>query len=201
LTAQSAPTTTTARYAVPAIVLHWAIALMILTNLWLGLRQDDLKGLAKFDNLQLHKSIGITILVLSLARLAWRLTHKSPPYPPTMKPCERLAASAVHWILYGLMIGLPLVGWVIVSASPTNIPTLLYKAIPWPHLGFIHELPMATRRSLGDTAEGVHATLAYIAIALLAIHIAAALKHQFWTRDGVLYRMAPFLRVRPKEAV
>lgn len=182
------------RHSIPTIVLHWTIAALILANLFLGLKSETVRGLARFEILQIHKSIGITVLVLSLARLAWRLVHRPPPYPDTMKPWEKAAASTVHWGFYALMIGMPLLGWVIVSASPTNIPTLLYKTIPWPHLGFVHDLPMATRRPLEDHAATAHAILGFIMIGLLVLHVGAALKHQFWTRDGVLYRMAPFLR-------
>jgi cytochrome b561 len=199
LSAVTSPSAPASRYTVPAIALHWTIAVLIFANLYLGLRSESLRGLAKFEVLQLHKSIGITVLALSLARLAWRLAHRPPPYPPTMKRWEAVAAGAVHWAFYGLIIGLPLLGWVVVSASPTNIPTLLYKTVPWPHLGFVHDLPMATRRGVEDAAAGTHAVLAFIAMALLAVHIAAALKHQFWTRDGVLYRMAPFLRFSSKD--
>ena len=182
------------RFSIPAIVLHWTIAAFILTNLYLGLRYEAAHGLARFTVLQLHKSVGFTVLALSLLRLAWRLVSPPPPYPASMKPWERLAASAVHWALYGVMIGLPLTGWVIVSASPTNIPTLLYKALPFPHLGFIHGLPMATRRVVEDKVGDVHVFLAFSTMALLVGHIGAALKHQFWDRDEVLHQMLPFVR-------
>ena len=182
-------------YSAPAIVLHWAIAALILTNLYLGLRMAGSSGLVKFQIFQLHKSVGFTILFLSVLRLAWRLIHRAPSYPETMKSWEKRAASAVHWAFYGVMIGLPLTGWIVVSASPTNIPTLLFKKIPFPHLGFIHSLPMATRRALEDSVGEVHEALAFITIALVILHVGAALKHQFWNKDGVLYRMAPFLRI------
>lgn len=187
------------RFSAPAIVLHWAIAALIVYNLYLGLTYDSLDSImAKFEVLQLHKSIGVTVLVLSVLRLLWRLVNPPPPYPETMKPWEKAVASATHWSFYGLMIGLPLVGWVIVSASVRNIPTLLYQTIPWPHLPLLPELPVETRRGLTEAAEQAHATLAWIAIALLVLHVGAALKHQFVTKDGVLYRMAPLPFFRPR---
>lgn len=182
------------RYSTPAIVLHWAIALLVLANIYFGWRMEQVRGLEKFELFQLHKSVGLTVLILSLARLAWRLLHPPPPYPPTMKPWEKLAASSVHWSFYALMIGLPLLGWIVVSASPTNLPTLLYKVLPWPHIGPIHGLPMEQRTSLAETFTGIHVVLAWSMLALLVIHVGAAVKHQFIERDGVLYRMAPFLR-------
>jgi cytochrome b561 len=211
------------RYSSAAIVLHWTLAILILWNIVLGMEMNGLKPLPggavrvdllslgewhvgwtvkkaiapllKFQVFQLHKSVGFTILALSLVRLAWRLIHRPPPYPATMKPWEKHAASAVHWGFYGIMIGMPLTGWVIVSASPTNIPTLIFKTVPFPHLGFIHSLPMVTRRMLEEKVGDVHVVLAWTTICLLLLHVGAALKHQFWNKDGVLYRMAPFLRI------
>jgi cytochrome b561 len=184
-----------ARFSTPAIVLHWAVAALILTNFVLGLRYEDAHGLAKFNILQWHKSVGFTVLALSLIRLGLRLFGGHPPsYPDEMKPWEKAVASATHWSFYGLMIALPLTGWVIISASLTNIPTLLYKTIPFPHIGFVHSLPMATRKRLEDGTGEVHEVLAWIMITLFVLHVAAALKHHFWDKDSVLYRMVPFIR-------
>jgi cytochrome b561 len=182
------------RYSAVAIVLHWAIAVLILYNLYLGLQLDDLRGLAKFNTFQLHKSVGLTVLLLSLLRLAWRLTHRPPPLPAQMPRWEKLGAHTAHWLLYALMIGIPLTGWVIVSASPTNIPTLIFKTLPWPHLGFIHDMAMPVRRALEKQVGEVHMLLAYGMMILIVGHIAAALKHQFWNRDEVLGHMLPFAR-------
>jgi cytochrome b561 len=186
------------RYSAIAIALHWAIAALILYNLYLGLTLENLHGLAKFNTFQIHKSVGLTVLVLSLLRLTWRLTHRPPLLPAKMPGWERLGALTVHWVLYALMIGIPLTGWVIVSASPTNIPTLVFKTIPWPHLAFIHDLAMPVRRGLEKQVGQVHMLLAYAMGALIVGHIAAALKHQFWNRDEVLSHMLPF--ARPKSA-
>jgi cytochrome b561 len=183
------------RYSGPAIVLHWAIAGLILANFAIGLKYGAAHGLDKFAILQWHKSIGFTILALSLLRLAWRVVgRRPPPYPAGMRAWERVAATSVHWAFYALMIGLPLTGWIAVSASPTNIPTLLYKTVPFPHLGFIHDLPMAVRRPLADQIGEVHEWLAWIMVVLFVLHVGAALKHQFIEKDGVLARMVPFLR-------
>jgi cytochrome b561 len=95
------------------------------------------------------------------------------------------------------MLALPLTGWMMVSASPTNIPTLLYKTIPWPHIGPIHALPVSERKPLTDQLLLTHAILAWSTAALLALHVAAALKHQFANRDQVLWRMAPFKAIKP----
>lgn len=182
------------RYSTVAIVLHWVIAGLILFNLYLALQFDGLRGLAKFNAFQLHKSVGLTVLMLSLARLAWRLTHRPPPLPAEMPAWEKFGAHGAHWLLYGLMIGIPLTGWVVVSASPTNLPTVIFKTIPWPHLGFIHDLAMPVRRSLEDQVEQVHMLLGFGMGFLIILHVAAALKHQFLNRDEVLGHMLPFVR-------
>jgi len=181
------------RYSSVAILLHWTIAALILLNIWYGWRMSGLKGMAQFELFQLHKSIGITVLLLSIVRLGWRLIHPAPPYPAIMTPIERLAACAMHWVLYGFMIVLPLTGWIIVSASAYNLPTVLFKTVPWPHLGFIHDLPMAARLTIDTRFATIHEWLAWSLLALAAFHAAAALKHHFWNRDDVLSRMLPFL--------
>jgi len=185
------------RYSSVAIILHWMIAALILANFLIGLRFDAVKGLALFDLMQWHKSIGITVLVLSCTRLAWRLFNR-PPAVPGMPAWERRAAAATHWLFYGLIIGLPLTGWVVVSASPFNIPTLLYKTIPWPHIGLVHDLPLTARKSIEERAGELHEWLAWGGAVLLLLHVAAALRHHFVKRDLVLWSMIPVAPLRPR---
>ncbi len=120
------------RYTLVAIVLHWLIALGILVLLGLGLAmtRGPLSPMDRFAFYQWHKSVGLTVLVLMGVRLAWRLFHAPPPLPAAMPKAERRAASAAHLALYGLLLAMPLVGWAMVSASPYNIPTVLYGVIP-----------------------------------------------------------------------
>jgi cytochrome b561 len=186
------------RFTAVAIALHWAIAALIVTNFLIGLRFDELKGLQLFSLLQWHKSFGVTVLILSVLRLAWRLTHPPPPYPQHMPAWEKAAARVSHWGFYILMLVIPLTGWIVVSASPTNIPTLLYKTIPWPHIGWVHGLSMPERKSLGHTVVEVHGALAWGAVTLLVIHVLAALRHQFLARDDVLWRMLPLTWLNPR---
>jgi cytochrome b561/polyisoprenoid-binding protein YceI len=167
------------RYSWGAIVLHWAIALALAFQLALGFSMPkDERGFALF---QLHKSVGITILLLTLARLAWRLTHRPPP--AVEGGFQGFLAKAVHTLLYVFMVAMPLTGWAVVSTSPIQVPTLFWGAIPWPHL----PLP----GSLNETAEETHEILAWIGIALIALHVAGALRHQFLVKDGLLRRMGP----------
>jgi cytochrome b561 len=182
--------TTARRYSGVAIALHWLIAAAIIGQVVLGVRMADLpNGLAKFELFQLHKSVGLTILLLSLVRLAWRLTHRPPPYAPGVKGWQRGLATAVHTSFYVLIIAIPLTGWVAVSASPLGIPTLLWDVVPWPHL------PMARSEAVAEGVGSAHVWLVRLTVVLLLLHVAGALKHQFLDRDGTLWRMIPLRRV------
>ena len=126
----------TATYHGIAIALHWVIALMILALLLVGnlmVRLEDADPL-RYLITQWHKSIGVIVLLLVFLRLAWRATHRPPPLPDSLKPWESRAASLTHLLLYLLMLVLPLSGWIMVSSSPLEIPTLLFNGLQWPHL-------------------------------------------------------------------
>lgn len=185
------------RYTIVAIALHWAIALLLFANIglaWTFLNVPH--GLAWFKLIQLHKSIGITVLVLSLVRLGWRFGHPAPHYPPGLPLWQKLASKAVQWAFYGVMIAMPLTGWTMVSASKFNLPTLLYGVVPWPHLPFVHDAPEAARRGWDRVGTSGHGLLAKLTYALLFLHVGAALKHRFIDRDAIMARMAPGLRSR-----
>ncbi|KRA65702.1 cytochrome B [Caulobacter sp. Root656] len=183
---------TPSRYTGVAIVLHWLIAAAIVFQIILGWRMgDEPKGPATYAIFQLHKSIGITILLLSLARLAWRLFHRPPPHPATQARWETIASKIVHAGFYVIMIGLPLTGWIIVSASRLTIPTVLYGAIPWPHLPFLPELAAGPKHVWHEIGENAHGLLVKLTYGLLALHLGAVAKHQILDRDAVLGHMAP----------
>ncbi|WP_370693941.1 cytochrome b [Methylobacterium sp. NEAU K] len=139
------------------------------------------------------------MLVLTGLRLAWRIFHRPPPSPAGMPARERRAAAAAHGVLYGLLVGLPLTGWAVVSLSPFNLPTVLYGLVPWPHL------PLAPLLSDPAAAEGrlkvVHAYGAWFLTALLVLHVVAALRHHLILRDDVLRRMLPARRPSPSSEV
>ena len=137
------------------------------------------------------------MLVLSFGRLAWRLVRPPPPDSPLMKPWERVAAHTVHWAFYGFMILMPLSGWAIVSTSKLNIPTLLYKTIPWPHLPVISTLEPVAKASANAAAVNTHVVLAYGGLALLLLHVGAVVKHHLFDHDPILKRMLPATRRRP----
>lgn len=189
------------RYTAVAIVLHWAIALALVGNAllgwWMGGAIEDVeaqrRAIAAF---QLHKSLGLAVLALTLLRLAWRLAHRPPALPGGMPRWERLAAGASHWAFYALTLALPLSGWVFVSAqwrdgAPLNIPTMWFGLFEVPHLFGLHHADVALRAALSRGAGEVHQALAWGGAGLLALHVAAALKHQWLDRDAVMARMMP----------
>ncbi|MBH1971107.1 cytochrome B [Moraxellaceae bacterium AER2_44_116] len=179
------------RYTNVAIILHWLIAAAIIFQMVLGWRLGDApKGAATYALFQLHKSIGFTILFLSLARLAWRFMHTPPALPSHMKAWEKTASHLVHIGFYGIMLGLPLTGWLLVSTSKINIPTVLFGVMPMPHLPFLSELAVTTKAMLNDAAGAGHGLLALLTCLLLLLHVGAVLKHQVIVKDNVFARMA-----------
>lgn len=188
---ETAPSAAATRYARGAILLHWAIAACFAFQIGLGWRMDAPRGAETFAVFQLHKSIGITILLLTLVRLGWRIANPPPPFPATMKIWERRLAHAVHIGFYVLLLGLPLTGWLLVSASRTAIPTVLFGAIPWPHVPGVPGLAPGAKAGVEEAAELGHQALVYISYLVIGLHIAGALKHQFLDRGGDIARMIP----------
>lgn len=185
------------RYGAVAMTLHWLIAAMILGLVAVGFIMGDLENSDpnKFKLYQLHKSFGLTVLALSVLRLLWRLVNPLPPLPGDLKAWERLLARATHVVFYALMIGTPLVGWAMVSASPFNIPTRFFGQFEVPHLPYFATAP--EKADLAESLAEVHEMLAFGILGLLALHVGAALKHHFILKDSVLVRMLPFTKVSP----
>lgn len=180
------------RYSAVAIVLHWLIAAAIVFQVIIAWRMGGGRTPEGFALVQLHKSVGITVLLLSLLRLAWRLTHKPPALPAEMAGWEKLLAKVAHIGLYVIMIGLPITGWIMVSASRIQVPTLLYGAFPWPHVPGIAHLAAPAKSAWHGFAEESHEILAWATYILVALHVAGALKHQLFSKDEpILAHMAP----------
>ena len=178
---------TASRYSTVAIVLHWLIFALIIANVFVGGWMEDAEGPAKFEQFQMHKSLGLTVLALSLARLVWRLTHPAPPLPADMALWERALARTTQALFYVLMIGIPLLGWAAVSAGGAP-EAPLFGVLPGPNLPIAQDEPLS--HALGDAHKAAVKSF-YV---LLALHVAGALKHQFIDRDDVMARMLPFLR-------
>ena len=177
----------TTRYDCIAIALHWAMAVLIVFMLGLGLVMEDLPISIKFSAYTIHKSVGITVLALSIFRLIWRFLNPPPALPAGMKPHEKFLAHAAHWGLYVLMVGMPLSGWLLVSAM-RKYPTEFFWLFEVP---FIPMPAGIDAKATKDWFEEIHELLAFGAIGLIVLHVAAALKHQFVDKDNLLARMRP----------
>ena len=183
-----------ARYATVAILLHWTLAALIVLQVVLAGRMEGRTPEA-FAVMQLHKSIGITVLLLSLARLAWRLTHPPPPEPAALKAWERKLSTVVHWAFYIVMIAMPVTGWIAVSASRFAFPTLLFGVVPWPHVPGLADLAPAARAAWHEVGEVSHELIIKGFYVLIALHVLGALKHQVLEADTPVFsRMAPGAR-------
>ncbi|MHB1186466.1 cytochrome b [Thiobacillus sp.] len=172
---------TETRYSTPAIALHWLMALLIFAAFPLGLYMADLP--LSPDKLKLysyHKWIGVTVFLLVAVRLSWRLTHTPPPLPAGIAGWQRRASAVVHGLLYLLMIAIPLSGWLMSSAK--GFQTVWFGMLPLPDL-------IEKNRELGNLLAGVHKTLNFTLLALVILHVGAALKHHFIERQPFLQRM------------
>lgn len=176
------PSTSTVRYTRVAMWLHWIIAVLIVANLAIGLLHDPVPAFRAL--MPAHKAIGITVLVLTLARIGWRLTHRAPAPLARMRRWQKIAAEAVHGLLYLLLLAMPLTGWALVSGAYRR-PMTWFGAFPLP---FLPVSPATAGR-----ADAAHGLLGWLMLALVAAHVAAALYHRLVLRDGVLGRMAPAL--------
>ncbi len=189
---------TNVRYGTVAMALHWLIAAAVLFNIALGYYMNSLPSSdpGRFWFVQFHKSTGLSILVFSLLRVLWRVVNPMPALPAQMSLWERVTARGVHWAFYVLIIAIPLAGWSMVSSSPLGLPTMWYGLFEWPHIPFLAELPRDQKQQIIGTFRATHNWLAFLALWLIGLHVAAALKHQFWDRDTALTRMLPWGKVK-----
>jgi len=173
----------TSRYTTTAISLHWLIAIGIAGTFSLGVYMHELPlSPTKLQLYSWHKWAGVTLFALIVLRLLWRATHAAPPLPADTPPMQRLAAAATHWVLYALMIAVPVSGWLMSSAK--GFQTVWFGIVPLPDL-------VTKNAELGDFLKEVHETLNLTMLGLVLLHAAAALKHHFIDRDDVLTRMLP----------
>ena len=174
------------RYNKVSVAIHWVSALLIVGQVAGGFLFENLeRGPARAEIFTWHKTIGVTILLLSLVRLGWRLANPPPPYPDSMPRWERLAGTWNHRIFYVLLLALPLTGLAAVSARADGPFTELVGGIPFP------VIPGLSAEALGALG-GLHELLVYTTLVLLAVHVGAALKHQFVDRARYAGRMPPF---------
>lgn len=174
------------KYSTGAMVFHWLIAVLVIVNWRIVEAAEHLADAEKGALIGNHKAIGISILVLTLGRLAWRLMHKVPPLPDTMAKWERILSRTVHVIFYVLLIGLPIGGWLAGSYFGRGIDYFGLFGIP--------ALPVGENPDMGKAIIGFHKTGGEIMIYLIALHILGALKHTFIDKDGGIARMLPWGR-------
>ena len=178
-------------YTSTAIGLHWLIAALMICGFSLGWVMTSIHGFtpAKLRYVSWHKWIGVTVFALAALRIMWRATHRAPPLPAGMAPWQRAAAHFVHVLLYVLMIAIPATGYLFSSAS--NVPVVYLGIVPLPRL----IAPDPALKALFKTA---HLVLNWSLAALVLAHVGAALKHQWIDRDGLLARMIPWLKAKPR---
>jgi cytochrome b561 len=167
------------RYNRIARALHWIIAVLVIGNIAGGLLHDALEDVINL--MPLHKASGMTVLALSVVRIAWRFTWRAPAHPVGMGASEVLAAKAAHLAFYALMLAMPVTGWIMSSAGK--------YPLSWFGLFDLPKLPVTREDALYGIAHEGHELLGWLFAALAVLHVAAALRHHFILRDRVLQRM------------
>lgn len=178
-----AAATGSGRYTKVASSLHWLIALAVLANIALAMLTEGLPRETRGALMGIHKALGVTILALTLLRILWRVGHKPPPLPSAMTGWERVFSRALHLLFYLLLIALPMSGWIWMSAA--DRPIDVFGLFTMPSIA-------APDKALADMMHERHEVLGLAMLTLVVLHVAAALKHQFVDRDGLMGRMNPF---------
>jgi cytochrome b561 len=184
---KSSATNDMTRYSGVAILLHWLLALVIVCIFAVGFYMSDLPiSPLKLKLYNYHKWAGICFLALTTFRIVWRLTHRPPALPASielaMPSWQSKAYHATHYALYALFFAVPLLGWAYSSAA--GFPVVLFGVLPLPDF-------MAVDKEFAKSIKEVHSIAAYSLIALASLHIAAAIKHHFFDKDGLISRMLP----------
>ncbi len=174
------------RYSTVSLLFHWGIAALVVLQVLLIMAHDATDSR---DFVDLHKSVGLTILVLTLARLGWRMANPAIPLPPGTPAWQKLAARATHVGFYILLLALPLLGWSASSAAGRDIE--FFGLFDWPLL------PIGGGREAAGAFMDAHRTAVKAMYVLIALHVVGALKHHFIDRDNVLHRMIPLIPRRP----
>ena len=179
------------RYGDVAVIFHWLIAFLIIGLLAVGKYMTSLEpdDPVRFQLTQWHKSFGLTVLFLSVLRLLWRFTHRPPADLASIPSWQQSIAGIAHTLLYLLLFALPITGWIMSSASPLNIDTVLFNVITIPHLPPFDQLP--NKAQIAEAFHEYHELASHILIAILLAHIGAALKHHIIDKDVTLVRMLP----------
>ena len=175
------------RYSAVSLTLHWLIAALVVTQVVLITIHEASEGTRLF--IGLHKSVGLSILVLTLGRIGWRIANPAIPLPSDQPRWQRLLARTNHVLFYVALLVIPMTGWLASSASG--------RAIEWFGLFNWPLLPFGGGRETAKALMGVHGLVVKGLYVLIALHVIAALKHHFVNRDNVLHRMIPLIPRRP----
>ncbi|TMH71873.1 MAG: cytochrome b [Betaproteobacteria bacterium] len=186
-----------ARYSAVAMALHWAIAALIVVDFAFALSFSQFNpGDALYlpSAYRLHMSTGLSVLALSALRVLWRLMHRYPALPADIHLATRLVASLSHVLLYAFMLVAPLTGWFVLSVR--RKPTSMFGLFTWPDLSWLAGMPHDQRVIYHDALLPLHTWISYAGIALVGLHVCAALYHHFYWRDDILRRMLPRMPAR-----
>ena len=172
------------RYSAFAMLLHWALAILVIVNWRVAESAEGLPDQARAELMADHFSIGVTILVLVLIRLAWRVINPPPPLAAHFKPWERAVAKTTHTLFYVILIVMPIAGWVAMSSMGYGISVWGLFELP--------PLPVSENMERGEAIFEAHAVAGTVLLVLVAVHILGTLKHTLIDKDGNLFRMLPF---------
>lgn len=172
------------KYSKTAILLHWLIAILIVTNVVLASMSEDLPRAARAAYMDPHKAIGISILTLSVLRLLWRLGHRPPPLPQSLAGWQANLGRFVHALFYFLIIAVPVTGWLMVAAREGAPPVNFFGL-------FSIDLPVTDSKALSSFGHEGHEILTKPLVVLVILHVAGALKHQFIDRLPFIQRIWP----------
>lgn len=177
-----------ARYSRGAIVLHWLIAVLIVLNFVAAWVAEDMPKEQEAMIMANHKAIGITVLLLTILRIVWRVAKKPPPLVDTLKAWEAALSRVVHGVLYFLMLVLPLSGWAMSSSFSKGKGVSVFGLFDMP------ALPVDYEKSTAEMYYEMHEIFATLMLVLVLVHVGGALKHHFIDKDGTMRRMVPWLR-------
>lgn len=169
------------RYGTGAVAFHWVVALLVVVVGTLGLLHDSWPRATQAFWINIHALVGLTVWILAIARLGWRLRHRPPPLPPEVGAFSRRLSHPVHLLLYALLLIIP----------PIGIVTFIYHGRVFDFGLFQLNFHVHSNRRIFHPTEDVHGYLAYALFGLIGLHVLAALWHHFVRHDGVLRRMWP----------
>jgi len=171
------------RYSGVAKSLHWLILVLLIVQFAIAWTMPQIgRGSVPTGLIGWHLSVGVAILAVMIVRLAWRITHPAPPAPTDLSPALALLSRKTHYLLYAVLIVLPLLGWA--NASSRGWAVKLFGIVPLPPL-------MAKGSPLGHSLGDIHGTLALVLLAIIAVHVSGALYHALYLKDRTLQRMLP----------